>query len=183
MCRQLVQPRPGETWVVVTSAMHMPRTVACFRAAGWGDVIPYPTDFKVVLGDWDAGTVQVADNLALLDAALHEWIGLAYYRLTGRTQEWFPAPRRRLQRQWCRSSDTEAGEGEQWVAPPRSHAHSSCARRMRTVVRLERAHGLCACGGGGSTRPSLEGRAATRARCRLRVRGRPPKLRGLRMGG
>jgi uncharacterized SAM-binding protein YcdF (DUF218 family) len=88
----LVQPRPGETWVVVTSAMHMPRTVACFRAAGWGDVIPYPTDFKVVLGGWDAGTVQVADNLALLDAALHEWMGLAYYRLTGRTQEWFPAP-------------------------------------------------------------------------------------------
>jgi uncharacterized SAM-binding protein YcdF (DUF218 family) len=88
----LVQPQPGETWVVVTSAMHMPRTVACFRAAEWGDVIPYPTDFKVVLGGWDAGTVQVADNLALLDAALHEWIGLAYYRLTGRTQEWFPAP-------------------------------------------------------------------------------------------
>jgi len=88
----LVQPRPGETWVVVTSAMHMPRTVACFRAAGWGDVIPYPTDFKVVLGGWDAGTIQVVDNLALLDAALHEWIGLAYYRLTGRTQEWFPAP-------------------------------------------------------------------------------------------
>jgi len=88
----LVQPRPGETWVVVTTAMHMPRTVACFRAAGWGDVIPYPTDFKVVLGGWDAGTIQVADNLALLDTALHEWMGLAYYRLTGRTQEWFPAP-------------------------------------------------------------------------------------------
>jgi uncharacterized SAM-binding protein YcdF (DUF218 family) len=86
----LVQPRPGETWVVVTSAMHMPRTVACFRAAGWGDVIPYPTDFKVVLGGWDAGTIQVADNLALLDVALHEWIGLVFYRLSGRTQELLP---------------------------------------------------------------------------------------------
>jgi uncharacterized SAM-binding protein YcdF (DUF218 family) len=90
--RALVQPEPGETWVVVTSAMHMPRTVACFRAAGWGDVIPYPTDFKVVLGGWDAGTMQVVDNLALLDEALHEWVGLAYYRLSGRTREWFPGP-------------------------------------------------------------------------------------------
>jgi uncharacterized SAM-binding protein YcdF (DUF218 family) len=83
--RALVQPAPGEAWVVVTSAMHMPRTIACFRAAGWGDVIPYPTDFKVVLGGWDASTIQVADNLALLDEALHEWIGLGFYRLTRRT--------------------------------------------------------------------------------------------------
>ena len=33
--RSLVKPRPGEAWVVVTSAMHVPRTVACLRAAGW----------------------------------------------------------------------------------------------------------------------------------------------------
>jgi uncharacterized SAM-binding protein YcdF (DUF218 family) len=83
--RALVQPQPGEHWVVVTSAMHMPRVMACFAAAGWGDVIPYPTDFKVVLGPWGAGTFQVADNLTLLDTAMHEWLGLLHYRLTGRT--------------------------------------------------------------------------------------------------
>jgi uncharacterized SAM-binding protein YcdF (DUF218 family) len=69
----------------------MPRTIACFRAAGW-EVIPQPADYHVVLGGIDAGTFQIADNLALLDIALHEWVGLAYYRLTGRTQEFFPAP-------------------------------------------------------------------------------------------
>jgi len=90
--RALVNPRPGETWVVVTSAMHMPRVIACFRAAGWGDVLPYPTDYRVVPGRWNSGTVQVASNLALLDFAAHEWVGLAYYRWTGRTQEFFPAP-------------------------------------------------------------------------------------------
>ncbi|MGB5104935.1 MAG: YdcF family protein [Steroidobacteraceae bacterium] len=90
--RTLVQPQAGETWVVVTSAMHMPRTIACLRAAGWGEVIPYPTDHKVVIGSWGAGTFQVADNLSLLDAAAHEWIGLVYYRLTRRTEEWFPGP-------------------------------------------------------------------------------------------
>jgi uncharacterized SAM-binding protein YcdF (DUF218 family) len=89
--RAMVQPQPGEHWVVVTSAMHMPRVMACFEAAGWGDVIPYPTDYKVVLGPWGAGTFQVADNLALLDAAAHEWVGLVYYRLTGRTRTLLPS--------------------------------------------------------------------------------------------
>jgi len=91
--RALVQPKAGETWVVVTSAMHVPRIVACLRAAGWGDALPYPTDFKVVIGPWGGGTFQIADNLALLDLAAHEWGGLVYYRLTGRTKELFPAPR------------------------------------------------------------------------------------------
>lgn len=90
--RALVQPQPGETWVVVSSAMHMPRVMACFRAAGWDDVVPYPTDYRVVLGRWSPGTFQVAANLALLDFAAHEWVGLAYYRMTGRTRELFPAP-------------------------------------------------------------------------------------------
>jgi len=90
--RALVQPQPGEHWVVVTSAMHMPRVVACFRAAGWPAIIPYPTDFKVVLGPWGSGTFQITDNLALLDMSLHEWLGLLYYRLVGKTGEFFPAP-------------------------------------------------------------------------------------------
>jgi uncharacterized SAM-binding protein YcdF (DUF218 family) len=89
--KALVQPKPGETWVVVTSAMHMPRTMACFRAAGW-EVIPQPANYQVVLGGVDAGTFQIADNLTLLDTALHEWVGLVFYRLVGRTRELFPAP-------------------------------------------------------------------------------------------
>jgi len=89
---ELVRPAAGEAWVVVTSAMHMPRVMGCFRAAGWPEVIPYPTDYRVVLGGWGIATFGIADNLALLDAALHEWVGLAYYRLTGRIAEFFPAP-------------------------------------------------------------------------------------------
>ena len=86
-----VRPDPSDRWAVVTSASHMPRTVACFRAAGW-DVIPYPADYQSVRGGWNAGSFQVADNLVLLDLAMHEWVGLAYYRLSGRTREFFPAP-------------------------------------------------------------------------------------------
>jgi len=89
--RDLVRPKAGETWVVVTSAMHMPRIMACFRAVGW-EVVPYATDFQVVRGSWYADRFQILRNLALLDVAAHEWIGLAYYRLAGRTRELLPAP-------------------------------------------------------------------------------------------
>lgn len=86
--RDLVAPGPGERWLLVTSAVHMPRAVACFRAAGW-QVVPYPADFSRGPRPWHFGLV---DNLEDLDAAAHEWVGLFYYRLMGYTQELFPAP-------------------------------------------------------------------------------------------
>ena len=43
--KALIAPKPGERWLLVTSAHHMPRSVACFRAAGF-PVIPYPVDFR-----------------------------------------------------------------------------------------------------------------------------------------
>ena len=33
--KALVQPAPGETWILVTTAWHMPRSVGIFRKAGW----------------------------------------------------------------------------------------------------------------------------------------------------
>ena len=90
--RDLVRPREGEVWVVVTSAMHMPRTVACFRAAGWPEIVPYPTDHEVEPVQWNVHTFKFGRNLALLDSAAHEWLGLLYYRLSGRIAETFPGP-------------------------------------------------------------------------------------------
>ena len=86
------KPREGEVWVLVTSALHMPRSVACFRAGGWPDIVPQPADYASVAGGWNLGSVQVASNLELLDAAAHEWLGLLFYRLTGRTEELLPRP-------------------------------------------------------------------------------------------
>ncbi|MCX8506853.1 MAG: YdcF family protein, partial [Alphaproteobacteria bacterium] len=39
--RELVQPQPRETWLLVTSAIHMPRALGVFRHVGW-EVTPYP---------------------------------------------------------------------------------------------------------------------------------------------
>ena len=85
-----VRPAADEDWLLVTSAVHMPRSVACFRAAGW-NVIPYPTDFKYSRPIRWLSFALVA-NLVHIDVAMHEWVGLLFYRLTGRTDELFPHP-------------------------------------------------------------------------------------------
>jgi uncharacterized SAM-binding protein YcdF (DUF218 family) len=87
--RELVRADPAERWLLVTSAYHMPRAVACFRAAGW-DVTPYPTDFRRGPDPLYFGLVE---NLDDLDQAAHEWVGLIYYRLRGFTNELFPHAR------------------------------------------------------------------------------------------
>ena len=57
----MMNPKPEEQWVVVTSAHHVPRTMACFRAVDWS-VTPYPGDFKQIPGGWSLPSV--AGNLA-----------------------------------------------------------------------------------------------------------------------
>lgn len=79
----------SERWLLVTSALHMPRSVACFRAAGW-DVTPYPTNFRVGPDPFGFG---LPENLEGVDSAAHEWVGLLYYRLRGYTHDLFPGPR------------------------------------------------------------------------------------------
>ncbi|RIY01547.1 YdcF family protein [Aureimonas flava] len=90
--REIAQPQPGETWLLVTSAAHMPRAVGCFRVAGF-DVLPYPTDYQTPSGDalfWPStATVR---NLEKVHFAIREYLGLAVYRLTGKTDALFPAP-------------------------------------------------------------------------------------------
>ena len=90
--RDLVQPKPNETWLLVTSAWHMPRSMGIFRRAGF-NVTAYPVDYRTYGDDRDwRFTYVVLDELTMLDLAMHEWIGLVAYHLTGKTNAWFPAP-------------------------------------------------------------------------------------------
>jgi uncharacterized SAM-binding protein YcdF (DUF218 family) len=90
--RLIAQPKPGEHWLLVTSAFHMPRAIGVFRAAGF-PVEAYPVDYRT-RGPGDARRLfpSVAFGLAQTDVAMHEWAGLVAYRLTGRTEEFFPSP-------------------------------------------------------------------------------------------
>lgn len=72
-------------WVLVTSAYHMPRAVETFRAAGWSDITPWPTDFRGGVFQERIGW-DLADNLDELNTAAREWVGLIAYRMTGRAE-------------------------------------------------------------------------------------------------
>jgi uncharacterized SAM-binding protein YcdF (DUF218 family) len=87
---RLVQPKPGETWVLLTSAAHMPRSVGVFRAAGW-HVVPWPVGYRSrdTISGW---APSLGEKLAVLDNAGHEWQGLLAYWLQGRSDALFPAP-------------------------------------------------------------------------------------------
>jgi len=85
--KALAQPQPGQTWLLVTSASHMPRTVGVFRRCGW-PVVPWPVSYK----SSHEYTANLAEHLRHLEWAIHEWIGLFAYRLGGRSDAWFPAP-------------------------------------------------------------------------------------------
>ncbi len=86
-----IQPAPNETWLLVTSAQHMPRAVGVFRKLGW-PLIPYPVDYRAVdmriLTFWP----DLAGNLSLIGDTLKEWAGLVVYYVMGRSDELFPAP-------------------------------------------------------------------------------------------
>jgi uncharacterized SAM-binding protein YcdF (DUF218 family) len=89
------QPKAGETWLLVTSAIHMPRAVGCFRRAGW-TILPYPADYRTTLKtSMSPGShpgLLLADNLMLVTLAVKEWLGLVAYYALGRTDALVPAP-------------------------------------------------------------------------------------------
>ena len=89
--KEMIRPAPGETWVLVTSAYHMPRAVASFDAVGW-PVIPYPVDYKIDPGTGLRPNFSLLDGLSTSTSAGKEWAGLVGYRLMGWTRKFFPAP-------------------------------------------------------------------------------------------
>ena len=92
MTRAIVQPKPGEHWLLVTSAAHMPRSIGIFRHVGW-DMIAFPVDYRTFGNSRDLKPTTLAlDSLRRLDVALHEWVGLVVYRITGKTDALYPAP-------------------------------------------------------------------------------------------
>jgi uncharacterized SAM-binding protein YcdF (DUF218 family) len=115
LSKALARPRPGETWLLVTSAFHMPRAVGVFRRSGW-EVIPYPVDYRSVgRPDWTSPP-DLLRGLAEVSLATKEWVGLIAYRLLGWSDSLFPAPRRR------NDASTPASTGTTAAALPVGHA-------------------------------------------------------------
>jgi len=91
--KKLVNPKPGERWLLVTSAYHMPRSIGLFRKAGFA-VEPYPVDWRVGKLDELFIINMAMDGLSRTDVAIREWLGLVAYRLNGKTDALFPGPQK-----------------------------------------------------------------------------------------
>ncbi|CAK0772159.1 DUF218 domain-containing protein [Azospirillaceae bacterium] len=87
----LAHPKPTETWILVTSAMHMPRSVGIFRRIGW-NVTPFPVAHRSGVDTVTWMPFDVASGLYRFEEALHECVGLVAYYLMGRSDSVFPSP-------------------------------------------------------------------------------------------
>jgi uncharacterized SAM-binding protein YcdF (DUF218 family) len=93
--KALIKPKPGQRWLLVTSAMHMPRSVGAFRKAAF-PVEAYPVDWHGDLHGpswrWLVPSLSLPAGWMALDGATREFIGLAAYWLAGYSSELFPGP-------------------------------------------------------------------------------------------
>ena len=90
--RKILAARGIRRVLLITSAMHMPRSLLIFKRQGI-DVIPAPTDFLISQGEIEelASTPKAAilnlfpdsDNLQQFTSAVKEYIGTVVYRLRG----------------------------------------------------------------------------------------------------
>lgn len=90
---KFIAPKPGERWVLITSAYHMPRAMGVFRKAGLS-LEAYPVDFNSsgTVSDFIRPARRFAYSMNLADDTVKEWLGLIAYRLAGYTDTLLPGP-------------------------------------------------------------------------------------------
>lgn len=76
----LLGERCKQPWLLVTSAWHMPRSMAEFESVGC-NVTAYPVDFRTA-ATTPPTEYSLAHSLLRWQTALHEWLGLLVYSLT-----------------------------------------------------------------------------------------------------
>lgn len=87
-----IGPDPSGTTFIVTSAIHIPRAMGVFAAAGWSDIHAIPVDYPFPIEASPLSRRQPAGKkLTIVQEALVEWMGLLSYRLEGHTSQLLPA--------------------------------------------------------------------------------------------
>lgn len=84
--KEIANPKDGETWLMVTSAYHMPRAMGAFAANDW-IVTPIPTDYRT---GGDSAKNSFLENITLSHISIKEILGTIAYGLTGK---WKPQPK------------------------------------------------------------------------------------------
>jgi uncharacterized SAM-binding protein YcdF (DUF218 family) len=80
---KLLQPKPGQSWILVTSAFHMPRAKALFEAQGF-HILAYPVDYQANSPRRTRRSpASYFERFMRIDLAAKEWAGIAVYWLRG----------------------------------------------------------------------------------------------------
>ena len=91
--KELAQPKPGERWLLVTSALSH---AAVDRRLSRRSDLPSrrfrSTGARAVPRTRCGRSPTVGDGLRRTDTAVREWVGLVIYWMTGQSAELFPAP-------------------------------------------------------------------------------------------
>jgi uncharacterized SAM-binding protein YcdF (DUF218 family) len=90
--KEILQQNNFQTILLVTSAMHMPRSMAIFKKLDI-NAIAAPTDYRLSRSEIDQPNTQIqaailallpnADDLAMTTLALKEYVGIVVYKLKG----------------------------------------------------------------------------------------------------
>ncbi len=90
LSKQLLQPKQGQNWILITTAFHMPRAVGLFCQQDW-PVIPYPVDHQTTPSQFYNPGFNLLGHASNLVVAAHEWTGLLAYYLTGKIPTLLPS--------------------------------------------------------------------------------------------
>lgn len=89
---RVLDPKPNERWLLVTSAWHMPRAMGCFRNAGFA-VEAWPVDYRTPRRLNPTRLYNsIPEGLRRIDFVTREYVGLVIYYLTRRTGALVPGP-------------------------------------------------------------------------------------------
>lgn len=92
LTKDRIAPKPDQNWLLVTNAFHMPRAIGTFRRAGF-NVTAFSVGWRTNgWRDFWWPAPSATENLRRVDVAVHEWLGLAVYRVLGYSNAAFPGP-------------------------------------------------------------------------------------------
>lgn len=88
---EMLKPNKNEKWLLVTSAMHMPRSVGLFRKLSW-NIVPYPVDYHTT-GKYKIFNVSLLFSLYTWRQSIHELCEMLLNYIFKASDEFITAPR------------------------------------------------------------------------------------------
>lgn len=83
--KEIANPWKGDTWVLVTSASHMPRSMGAFTKQEW-NVIPYPSGPRTYgKYKFTPSILGLLGSFITLDIAMKEFVGIIAYYFSGKS--------------------------------------------------------------------------------------------------